>query len=283
MKKCPEEVWFDIERELKERHRVLAEAQQRISDHFTVGDAEIALTLAATDIFVEHAQRYLTSRGKWFLWAGAALMSFAVVFLCLIYYVEFHLETPFTTEKALNKQVAATVNITPNSLTPPLPPKEIQNSSRPSGSATNNQTGEDVQSKQDPRTNRAEKRDLYLVIFELIKLFLLTIISLSVAYFGLDLARACLHEGSALFQRRHALRFGKLFVYIKKKNITIDELNTAFQWHAQAETAFHEIKSDSFARSLLGRLIEKTSDIFSAGLEKVKETKKGIPRPGGGD
>ena len=101
----------------------------------------------------------------------------------------------------------------------------------------------------------------------LIKAISFTGVGLAAAYFLGALARAFLHEGIAAFQRRHALRFGQLYVYVRRGSITYTELSDAFQWHEPAETAFRDIKLEALTRTLLHQLIDAAGGAVKAVFE----------------
>jgi hypothetical protein len=86
----------------------------------------------------------------------------------------------------------------------------------------------------------------------------------SIAYFLISLSRALLHEGTALFARRHALRFGRLYVYLRGGNVnSVEELEKAFRWNDTVHTAFKDISADKASRSL-------TRVIQDAGIEAIR-------------
>ncbi|MFZ1684619.1 MAG: hypothetical protein WAU88_10890 [Candidatus Zixiibacteriota bacterium] len=85
-------------------------------------------------------------------------------------------------------------------------------------------------------------------------------------YFLISIARAFLHEGTALYSLRHALRFGRLYVYLKGGQIKdIDELEKAFRWNDSVHTAFVDIKPDKATKSFA----QLVSEI---GIEAIKAT-----------
>jgi len=76
----------------------------------------------------------------------------------------------------------------------------------------------------------------------------------SAVYIFTILTRAFAHEGTVLFNRRHALRFGRLFVYLKlsglpsaqevtiaRRLLSLSDLDQAFGWNIESNTAFKEI------------------------------------------
>jgi len=161
--------------------------------------------LAATNLYVERAQKFITLRGRLLLGMGVLL---SASILALLYETAVYIVKSFDLEK--------------------LPDEWPQ---------------------------------AILVLFHSISISAVALIG---AYFLASIARACLHEGIALFQRRHALRFGRLYVYLKKGEIDFKELDAAFQWHEGVDTAFRDIKLDAFTRTLLHKFLETMPELVAA-------------------
>lgn len=86
-------------------------------------------------------------------------------------------------------------------------------------------------------------------------------------YFSMALSRALLHEGTVLFSRRHALRFGRLYVYLTKGNIVFKDLEDAFKWNAEFTSAFKDIKPEKASGHPAQRVLQEVANI----IEKSKE------------
>jgi hypothetical protein len=56
------------------------------------------------------------------------------------------------------------------------------------------------------------------------------------------LTRTLFHEASVMFNRRHSLRFGRLFVYLSGDPVTVDDLEKAFGWSGDYASAFLRMK-----------------------------------------
>ena len=94
------------------------------------------------------------------------------------------------------------------------------------------------------------------------------------AYFLGSLSTACLHEATILLNRRHALRQGRLYMYLKligapggspepAEALTVDELEQAFGWNLQSSTAFRSIKLDPLTASIYAKAIEAVTKPFA--------------------
>jgi hypothetical protein len=106
----------------------------------------------------------------------------------------------------------------------------------------------------------------------------------------LFLIRAFLHEATRLLERRHALRFGKLFFYLKLgKNfdcidLTLKDIQEAFQWNKETSTAFQDIRPEVIADTIINQMARMPSSIIAKGLggyfaSKGKETENSRDEP----
>jgi hypothetical protein len=86
--------------------------------------------------------------------------------------------------------------------------------------------------------------------------------------FLMRLSRSFLHEGTALYRGRHALRFGRLYVYLKEGDATLKELEKAFMWNAEFKTAFTSIKVD--AKSPVQTITDGSTKFFETGTNFLK-------------
>lgn len=87
-------------------------------------------------------------------------------------------------------------------------------------------------------------------------------------------SRAFFHEGTKLRERRHALRFGRLYMYLKKDSFNVKEFEQVFDWNRDTATAFQQIK-DISTETLQGKLLAMPADVIRAFLEKG-QSKVGI-------
>lgn len=96
---------------------------------------------------------------------------------------------------------------------------------------------------------------------------------LSGIYLTASFAKAFLHEGTILFSRRHALRFGRLYVYLSDGKITSEELFEAFGWNIAPTTAFSKIHPELVTKGIVGQLgdaLEKTAKSTAHLASKTK-------------
>jgi hypothetical protein len=96
---------------------------------------------------------------------------------------------------------------------------------------------------------------------------------LGAAGFVLYLAKAMFHEATQLFSRRHALRFGRLYLYLTDGEIRkFDHMERAFQWTGEFSTAFKDIKYE-LPRGTLGDVSKVVQKIGEA----AKSSRSGAP------
>jgi hypothetical protein len=97
---------------------------------------------------------------------------------------------------------------------------------------------------------------------------------LGAAYVTLSFAKACLHEGTNLFSKRHALRFGRLYVYLRHDQIKFKELERAVNWNIENSTAFKEIKAETLTNTLAAKILGLPPEIIKAIMSSYRKTQK---------
>jgi hypothetical protein len=76
----------------------------------------------------------------------------------------------------------------------------------------------------------------------------------------IGLARSFFHENQALLNRRHSLRFGRLYVYLMNGNVGLADLTEAFQWNAESGSAFLHIDPSTTVESLFHKVLDTLKD-----------------------
>jgi hypothetical protein len=137
-------------------------------------------------------------------------------------------------------------------------------------------------------------------------------------YFAASLSRAFFHDSAALLNRRHALRFGRMYVHLKygetsadrklvtklirdfaklssvradgdaarangsasidsslvahliHRDVRADELQRAFGWNVQVQTAFRDMKAESMSANVYSRTLEELTEIIESVTRKTK-------------
>ena len=112
------------------------------------------------------------------------------------------------------------------------------------------------------------KNELFYYLTILIRGFTLFGMNVLVVVIGFKYGKALLDQAERLFDRRHALRQGRLFIHLNGGQMNIDELDKAFQWNSMKENAFGRINPEASAP--IGKLINDLSQILPSALDAVK-------------
>lgn len=196
-------------RKTAEAHKKLL---QECGSEATCDDlCELALRRASADVFVEKAQKTLTSRARWFIFGGIICGLFAVVDMIWFGYDVF--------EK---------INV----------------------SLPNASSGE-------------------LVIYAMKGLTTSAFFG-AVAVFLASMSKTLFHEATVLFNRRHALRFGRLVMYVAKGGLSAKEMQEAFKWSDEFSTAFKDIQTNELTKGILPKIIDGMMDALKKAIEAKK-------------
>jgi len=242
-------VWRKLERELDERFYLFNKLSQQIKDD-DINQHHIEV--AATDLFVEKAQVYLTWRARFLTFVG----SFAAVIAVIIFLIPA-IVLSFATD--FNPSIYSKVFIE----------KYDIKSVKDKGVETISYKG------------LTKNQFTYIFYLMLLRNSAIGGAFIAAAGFLVYISRSCFHEATILYNRRHALRFGRLFVYLKTAGnvFTIDELETAFKWTDEYSTAFKELKPESSPSpsmipglAMIGDVIKK----FKEDKEEIKRSSKDI-------
>jgi hypothetical protein len=84
----------------------------------------------------------------------------------------------------------------------------------------------------------------------------------------ISLARSFFHESVTLLSRRHALRFGRMYVYLHDGDIDLKELRKAFDWNRGGDSSFLDIKADEIGKTPWSILAKGIGDAVEKGFEK---------------
>jgi hypothetical protein len=87
------------------------------------------------------------------------------------------------------------------------------------------------------------------------------------------ISRALLHEMVVLYQRRHALRFGRLFIYLHPEKISVEEMLAAFNWNAEYRSAFRDIRADKIMQGIPGKVLDTSVELAHSSVEALKQAR----------
>lgn len=87
--------------------------------------------------------------------------------------------------------------------------------------------------------------------------------------------KALLDQSERLFERRHALRQGRLFVHLKHGEVSIDEMDRVFAWNLDQPNAFASIMADAKAPwgAALAEFTKILPELLKIGADSAKKEK----------
>jgi hypothetical protein len=96
------------------------------------------------------------------------------------------------------------------------------------------------------------------------------------------LGKAAMHEGVKNFERRHAMRFGRLYIELRGKDWNFEELKEAFQWNRESSSAFRDIDLKHVSDTTLNLLLMRLNEVLHSAGAKTAERigGDGGPSPG---
>lgn len=123
--------------------------------------------------------------------------------------------------------------------------------------------------------------DTYTFFIKLVRVSTISGFFLAIVFFLMWLSKSLLHEAMVLYNRRHSLRFGRLYIYTQHGSVKLNEMAEAFQWNAEYISAFRDMKPEGFFKTILHRLLEMPPDalramggIFGGGKNKREKEDK---------
>ena len=191
--------------------------------------------LAATDLFVEKAISYLEKDAAGYIFKGSSLFVLALVFL-------------------LSGIVASSY------------PMFIDKTKSSFGSIYSmTLIGHDVVSvHSDSWIILADKFTKAFTFYGFIVLF---------SVICIRLGKALLDQAERLRERRHSLRQGRLYIHLSNGEVTIEELEKAFDWNVSKGNAFGNIPTEASAPwgSVIKEAIKAIPDIFKKAKGSMKD------------
>jgi hypothetical protein len=112
----------------------------------------------------------------------------------------------------------------------------------------------------------------------------LSALSGAAIYFLASLVRAFLHEATVFWNRRHSVRLGRLFIYLKfagidkeglpkmRGDLKIEDIERAFGWNLETSTAFRDIKPELMTKGSLGDVAKILDAASKMAAESAKRS-----------
>lgn len=236
-----EEDWMFIGKALSDRYLNFAEYYDEIAKAKFLQlekppASEKALTIATTDVFVEKAQKHLCSSARRFLACGIICAILAVIV------------TAYTAHLLYKHFDEYSAVISQNSV-----PNDIGNTT-----AVNN--------------NRLNG---YEFVRYVLTAAAFSGFTASLIFILFSLSRSCLDESVNHNTRRNALRFGRLYVYVRGGKIkSVDELEKAFQWNTIFSSSFKDMNPNQLPKAWTNELIATIPQIVKA-LDNARSQRDG--------
>jgi hypothetical protein len=86
------------------------------------------------------------------------------------------------------------------------------------------------------------------------------------------LGKAMMDQAERLRERRHSLRQGRLFIHLNNGEVTVDDLEKAFDWNVSKGNAFANIPTEASAPwgGVIKEMIKAIPEIFRKGKDQIK-------------
>lgn len=124
------------------------------------------------------------------------------------------------------------------------------------------------------------KTDVYHLIAAVIRAISIGGFVGGAVYFLGGLSSALIHEAVVLLNRRHALRFGRLSVYLQGGKVDPAMLHDLFRWNDEFSSAFKTIKPEEIRKGGLSGFVEPPSKTLE-GAAKLAESVRPETRTAG--
>ena len=98
-------------------------------------------------------------------------------------------------------------------------------------------------------------------------------------------ARACLDQRERLLSKRHSLRQGRLYLHLTGGNVTIKEMESAFNWNHSQTNAFTHMPIDSKAPwgNVAGEAVKIVPELVKVGADAARKGEKSSQDSGSGE
>ena len=239
-----------IKREIEQNHQLFGVSHESLGDigiTDAVNTTSLRDRLAATDAFVEKAQYHLSRRAIISIRCAGFFLSLTVAIS-----IGFVLFVDGTNQFVLFASEESTSG----------------NAGQPSAEAMQAQI-DLISAKIDLAKELKDIPGWLGTLLILQKLAIGTVFFAGI-YLTSSFARALLHEATVLYGKRHALRFGRLFIYLSDGKITSEELFEAFGWNISPSTAFDTIRIGQVTKGLPSQISDALKHFSSSTAKKGK-------------
>jgi len=230
---------------------------------------DIAYRLAATDLFVEKAAEYLRLRARLYFWLGmiAYLIGASLIGVGLFTAISKN-DPSFMKEKSNEEKderffekgsVYALIDMVE---------KEISPTKQPENSVPPQNVGSDqAEAKVKAAAAEVIERNYkwaysWSIADRFLKSFTFYGFIVLAAVAAWRFGKSMLDQSERLYEKRHTMRQGRLYVHLKDGNLSAEELVTAFAWNDTRPNAFGELKTDT--KAPVGATLESMRGILAS-------------------
>lgn len=261
-------------RSLKERISAQADHKRNIQssrlskEHFSPSEKELQLdkydAIAHADTVIEIAQNRLTIRASMYNVSGILCVLFSIFIILFLLtalsaptiFDRFSVSSAYTSNSCTQGQNGACTTPIFTGLSFADFLESIQKVAENGTKGSPSQT-----------PSLLDGNSIYiLAVIHILKLSAVTALSIGIVYKLHYLARSCFAEASGIFAKRHALRFGRLYLNLKiilkdinnddKIQITHDELRSIFSWNIEQRSVFSNEKSELFPPAIPSQIVD---------------------------
>ncbi|WP_018600994.1 hypothetical protein [Mycobacterium sp. 155] len=121
--------------------------------------------------------------------------------------------------------------------------------------------------------------DVGFVSIHIVAAISLTAVVLIAVKYLIALARSFFHESVTLLSRRHALRFGRMYVYLNDGEIDPEVLVQVFDWNHGGDSSFLDIKPEEISKTPISVAAQGFGQSAKKVADKAIERVPGKPDP----
>jgi hypothetical protein len=129
--------------------------------------------------------------------------------------------------------------------------------------------------------NSPQNLDRNQLILQIVSAVSLGAIVLVAVKYMVALARSFFHESVTLLSRRHALRFGRMYLYLNHDDVDLKNLRKAFDWNRGGDSSFLDIKPGEIGQTPYSVLATSIADAIEKATEKATEKVQKARQKGG--
>jgi hypothetical protein len=120
-----------------------------------------------------------------------------------------------------------------------------------------------------------------VLILHIVSAISLGAIVLVAVKYMVALARSFFHESVTLLSRRHALRFGRMYLYLNQEDVELGHLREAFDWNIGGDSSFLDIKPGEIGQTPYSVLAKGLADAIEKAITETQSAgKKGAAASG---